>query len=267
MIQSQMTSDLDYNLFKRKVKESFGLDLEAYKRQQMERRLRAVMERRGASDFRTYFSLIQKDTDLLNEFLDRMTINVSELFRNPEHFEVLEKRVLPDLLAKNKNLKLWSAGCSFGGEAYSLAILLDELAPTGKHSILATDIDEKMLARALEGVYYASEIRNVSKVRLSKYFQQTQDGWKVIDKLRRMIRFCRHDLLKDNFETGFHLIACRNVVIYFTDKAKSELYERFYRSLTPGGYLFVGGTERIHAHAQIGYENPYHFFYRKPEVF
>ncbi len=253
-------------MFRRKVKAAYGLDLDAYKRAQMERRLRATMERCGASTFQQYFSLLQRSTGLLDEFMDRVTINVSELFRNPEHFEVLRTAVLPRLLNKTRHLRLWSAGCSCGAEAYTLAILLDESARDGKHSILATDIDDKMLARAREGLYQEHEVRSVSHARLIRYFERAPGGWRARDELKRMISFQRHDLLKDSFHSGFDLIVCRNVVIYFTDEAKSLLYQRFYSSLRPGGYLFVGGTERISGFGEMGYESAFPFFYRKPEL-
>lgn len=259
-------AELDYSAFKRKVKLAYGLDLEAYKRTQMERRLRATMERCGANTFQQYFGMIQDSKALLDEFLDRVTINVSELFRNPEHFEVLRRTVLPELLRRTPDLRVWSAGCSCGAEAYTLAILLEETGQSGKHSILATDIDDRMLARAREGLYQEHEVRNISGPRLAKYFERTQSGWKAGDGLKALISFQKHDMLKDAFRFGFDLIVCRNVVIYFTDEAKSALYQRFYRSLKPSGYLFVGGTERIAGCSEIGYENPFPFFYKKPGV-
>ena len=266
MEREEILADLDYNMFKRKVKASYGLDLDAYKRPQMERRLRATMERCGATTFQKYFTLMQQSKPLLDEFLDRVTINVSEMFRNPEHFDVLRKHVLPALLERHDRLKVWSAGCSCGAEAYTVAVLLDELAPKGRHSILATDIDDRMLERARAGVYEEHEIRSVSATRLAKYFEENGGRWRVKDELKRMITFSKHDLLKDAFSTGFDLILCRNVVIYFTDEAKAVLYQKFYRSLAPGGYLFVGGTERVAGSAEIGYESTFPFFYRKPEA-
>lgn len=224
------------------------------------------MEQCGARSFQHYYALMETDRELLEHFLDRVTINVSELFRNPEQFEVLRARVLPELLESRGELGIWSAGCSYGAEPYSLAILLAELSPDGRHSILGTDMDDKMLARARDGVFGKQDVRGVSKARLSKYFERTQEeGYKAKSLLKDMISFRRHNLLTDRFRTGFDLILCRNVVIYFTDEAKSVLYRRFYGSLRPGGHLFVGGTERIAHHNDIGFENTIPFFYRKPD--
>ncbi|MFQ3549956.1 MAG: protein-glutamate O-methyltransferase CheR [Armatimonadota bacterium] len=261
---SDRTSDNDFNIFKKKVKASFGLDLEAYKRPQMERRLRANMEKVGVDSFAKYFLLLEKDEKLLNDFFDRVTINVTELFRNPEQFEVLRTKVLPELLASNKNLNIWSAGCSLGAEAYTLAILAKEASPSGKHSILATDIDDRMLARARAGIFSDLEMKNVSKARQFKFFKTVENGFEATNEIKSIITFRKHDLLKDRFSAGYDLIVCRNVVIYFTDETKYDLYRKFFNSLRPGGYLFVGGTERITDYSDIGFENSFPFFYRKP---
>lgn len=262
--EQNVAAELDFSAFKRKIKASYGLDLEAYKRPQMERRLRANMEKCGADTFQQYYSIMQRDSNVADEFVDRLTINVSELFRNPDQFETLKTKVLPELLAHKPSLSVWSAGCSYGAEPYTLAILLDEVAPNGRHKILATDIDDRMLARAREGVFQESEMRGVSRARISKYFSQTPNGYAASDTLKKWLNFQKHNLLETQFRTGFDLILCRNVVIYFTDETKASLYERFYESLGPGGYLFVGGTERINEAGKIGFESRVPFFYRKP---
>ncbi|MEN6581470.1 MAG: protein-glutamate O-methyltransferase CheR [Armatimonadota bacterium] len=258
-------AEIDFDTFKRKVKLTYNLDLDAYKRPQMERRLRANMERCGAQTFQQYYSMMQTDNTLRDEFLDRVTINVSELFRNPDQFETLRTKILPELIkGAQSGLSVWSAGCSYGAEPYSLAVLLDEAAPGVHHNIHATDIDDKMLARAQNGVFQTQEMRNVSSPRLVKYFEPVSGGYMASNVLKKMITFRKHNMLNDAFRTGYDLILCRNVVIYFTDETKSALYQRFFKSLRPGGCLFVGGTERIADSNEIGYENQIPFFYRKP---
>lgn len=264
--QQDLLAEMDFNSFKRKVKLAYGLDLNAYKRPQMERRLRANMDRCGAKTFQQYYTFMQKDATLAEDFLDRVTINVSELFRNPDQFEVLRTKVLPVLLEEKRGLSCWSAGCSYGAEPYTLSVLLNELSPTGRHSILATDIDDKMLARAQRGVFADYEMKNVSSARMSKYFQAVSEGYEAKSLIKNTIRFSKHNLLESNFSTGFDLIICRNVVIYFTDETKAILYKKFFQSLRPGGYLFVGGTERITSYSETGYESIFPFFYRKPKL-
>lgn len=265
MRQSQADIDnLDFEAFKRKVWAAYGIDLNAYKRQQMERRLRANMLRYGVSTFQQYYSVLQSDNALLDEFLDRITINVSELFRNPVQFETLNTNILPKLLAETSHLFAWSAGCSCGAEAHTLAILLDELASDRHHKVLATDIDDKMLARCAAGVYREHEMRGVSRQRIAKYFDKRPEGYVAKAVLRHQIMCKKHNLLEERFGHGFDLILCRNVVIYFTEETKTRLYARFLEALRPGGYLFVGGTERISNCADIGFENDAPFFYRRP---
>ena len=264
--QNNNLDELDFSAFKRKVKMFCGIDLEAYKRPQMERRIRANMDKCGARSFTDYFSSMQKNSQLMDEFIDRVTINVSEAFRNPEQFDVLRNKVLPELLSKFGNLTIWSAGCSCGAETYTLAILLDEISPKGRHSILGSDIDDRMLARSSKGIYYPHEMRAVTKERAQKYFDILPDGsYQVKSFLKKNITFKKHDMLTDRFPGRNALIVCRNVVIYFTDETKRILYTNFYNSLLPGGFLFVGGTERIANHDSIGFENKIPFFYRKPQ--
>jgi chemotaxis protein methyltransferase CheR len=138
----------DFEQFKQQLKKRAGLDLDQYKFEQTYRRIYTMMERAGYRKFTDYLIYLASDEARLREFIDRLAINVSELFRNPEQFQILKNEVLPELLRGNAHLKLWSAGSSYGAEAYSLAILLHELAPNRGHQILGTDIDQEVLERA-----------------------------------------------------------------------------------------------------------------------
>jgi len=255
--------DLSYSYFQRRVMRLAGIDLTAYKSQQMRRRLGTLLARNKVSSLMEYAKLLEQPAKL-QEFLDFFTINVSEFFRIPEKFAYLEKTVLPALMARGRELRVWSAGCSNGAEPYSLAIILDEMAPTGRWSILATDVDRTTLARAQRGDRYTpADVRNVSPARLSRYFERDGEGYRVKDTLKRRIQFKVHDLLRDPYESGYHLILCRHVVIYFTEEAKEVLYRRFHESLVDGGVLFVGGTEIIPRAREIGFESMAVSFYRK----
>jgi chemotaxis protein methyltransferase CheR len=256
--------DLDYELFVRRIKQRSGIDLGAYKRPQMERRLRALITQAGAASFADYLVMLEKDPALWEAFRKRMTINVSEFFRNEDKFEELASRLLPDLAKSFQPLRIWSAGCSYGAEAYSLAILLEEMGAVGRGArILATDVDDQMLARARTATFAEADLKNVNRLRRCKFLKQGPDGWRVSDRIKTAVEFRHHDLLRDRFESGFHLICCRNVVIYFTDEAKAELYRKFWHSLSVGGILFIGGTEHIFDARAIGLEPVSAFFYRK----
>ena len=259
-----MVDDKDWELFKKKFKNKASIDLNDYKPAQMQRRISNLMSRYGARTYVDFFNLLDKDARLYKEFIDYMTINVTEFFRTPEKFSELETKVLPELLANNSKLNIWSAGCSVGAEPYSLAMILKDMTPTAKHRILGTDLDVEMLAKAKGGVYTSTEFKNISTNRAAKYFKHTNGNYAIDDDIKSRIEFKQHNLLLDKFENGFDLILCRNVVIYFTEEAKDGLYRRFLSALKPGGVMFVGGTEAIFNFRDIGFVNYLPFFYRKP---
>ncbi|MHB8992427.1 MAG: CheR family methyltransferase [Chloroflexota bacterium] len=255
--------DLAYSFFQRRVQRLTGIDLGAYKSQQMRRRLGTLLARSKTATLFEYAKMLDQP-ERLQEFLDFFTINVSEFFRIPDKFEYLASHVLPGLLSRTRELRVWSAGCSNGSEPYSLAILLEELAPMGRWSILATDVDRTTLARAQRGDKYApADLRNVGERRLARFFERDENGFRVKESLKQRVKFKAHDLLKDPFESGFHVILCRHVVIYFTEEAKDALYRRFADSMVDDGVLFVGGTEIIPRAKEIGFETMAVSFYRK----
>jgi chemotaxis protein methyltransferase CheR len=257
--------DAGYAFFQRKVLRLTGIDLSAYKSQQMRRRLGTLLSRNRVTNVLEYSKLLDQPAKL-QEFLDFFTINVSEFFRIPEKFQYLEKQVLPELLRRGgREVRVWSAGCSNGAEPYSMAMILDEIAPLGRWSVLATDVDRTTLARAQRGDKYTpADLRNVGDRRLAKYFEpETAGSYRVKDSLKKRVHFKVHDLLRDPFESGFQLILCRHVVIYFTEEAKDTLYKKFSDSLEEGGVLFVGGTEIIPRARDVGFEPMSVSFYRK----
>ena len=257
-------SDKDWDLFKTKLYSKSGINLNDYKPAQMQRRIGNMMTRNGASGYLEFFGKLENNPKLYKEFIDFLTINVTEFFRTPEKFDELEKRVIPDLLKMSTKLNIWSAGCSIGAEPYSIAIMLNEINSQGRHRILATDLDVEMLAKAKQGSYTANELKNIPSARLAKYFTQADGIATIKPDIKSKVEFQRHNLLMDKFETGFDLILCRNVVIYFTEEAKDALYRRFFAALKPGGVLFVGGTEAILNFRDIGFQHYLPFFYRKP---
>ncbi|MCL4515090.1 MAG: protein-glutamate O-methyltransferase CheR [Firmicutes bacterium] len=261
-------NETSYVEFKRKILKKSGIDLSSYKQQQMQRRINALMETLGVKTYEEYFRLLEENQQRYQEFLKRLTINVTEFMRNPERFGELETEILPALLAKSGKLKIWSAGCAIGAEPYSLAILLQDLDPKGSrqgnHRILATDVDRQVLEKARQGIYATSELRNLSPARLAKYFTKVgPDSYQVTEDLKKLVDFRQHNLLTDSFENDFDLILCRNVVIYFTEDAKDKLYHRFYDALKTGGVFLVGGTEPLLRYRDFGFECLFSTFYRK----
>lgn len=251
--------------FKAAILERTGIDLNAYKERQMLRRIRTLISMRGADDFASYLDLITGDPDCYREFLERITINVSEFFRNPEHFRELREQYLPLLLTDRRQLKIWSAGCATGEEPYSLAMLVAEDIPGQVIQVLATDLDKEVLEEAKTGRYPAARLKNIPADLRDRYFSPEGDSYVVRPALKLRVRFQRHDLLRDPYDANFDLILCRNVVIYFTEEAKAILYARFAKALRPGGILFTGATEQIFQPQQYGLQSIAPFFYRRPE--
>jgi chemotaxis protein methyltransferase CheR len=252
--------------FKAAILKRTGIDLNAYKERQMLRRISTLMSMRGVDDFASYLRLLDNDPDCLREFLERITINVSEFFRNPERFKELTERYFPLLLAGGRRqLKVWSAGCAAGEEAYSLAILLLENVPGQLLPVLATDLDKEALKEAEAGRYPSARLKNVPPELKQRYFIVDGDFYTVRPTVKALVKFQRHDLLRDPYDTDFDLILCRNVVIYFTEETKETLYTRFARALRPGGILFTGATEQIFQPQRYGFKSIAPFFYQRLE--
>ncbi|MDH7576335.1 MAG: protein-glutamate O-methyltransferase CheR [Bacillota bacterium] len=254
---------MDFEVFIRKIGKFTGIDLTNYKRPQMERRINSLMRAQGFDNYLEYLAALEKNPVQLEKFLNHLTINVSEFYRNPPQWEIFKTRILPELLKTNPRLKTWSAGCATGEEPYTLAIILREHVSAPLPRILATDIDEKALAKAKAGVYQEKSISNIPKAQLVQYFSRVGETYQIKDEIKKLVNFQRHDLLKDPFDTFFDLILCRNVVIYFTEDAKELLYKRFRDALRPGGVLFTGSTEQIFQASQLGLEAMASFFYRR----
>lgn len=243
---------------------ALNVDLSGYKRPQMERRINTLMRSLNIKNYDDFIRTMQKDKEIYERFMKHITINVSEFFRNNSQWKVLETKILPELLKKSPILRIWSAGCSTGEECYSLAMLLSERFPQGRHSIWATDFDRNVLMNSKEGYYLKKNIVGIPEVYLKKYFDIFEEGYKAKDSLKKMIKFDHHNLLRDKFPQNYDLILCRNVVIYFTEKTKFELYKRFFSALRSQGVLFTGSTEQIIQAKEIGYESAALFFYRRP---
>jgi chemotaxis protein methyltransferase CheR len=266
--------EIIYSNIKIRVKKLLNIDLNQYKSEQMQRRLDSWLVRMGQKDWDQYFHIVAADQKELSKFRDYLTINVSEFFRDQDRWTTLRSKIIPALakeaLKKTEPgqkgaLKIWSAGCSNGSEPYSLAILLDELTSVkNSHYILATDLDRTILAKArARGPYTADDTRNVLSDQRSKYFDPGGPPYFVKDVISKRVTFKEHNLLVDNFEKGFDMIVCRNVIIYFTLEAKAELYKKFNAALRPGGILFLGGTEIIPRPADIGFTNLGGSYYQK----
>ena len=255
----------DYEWFKQKVYSMTQIDLNAYKERQMKRRIDTLIAKNKYSGYDTYVTGLTQDQSLFEEFVNYLTINVSEFYRNPEQWRLLTDEVYPMLMERfGKQLKIWSAACSTGDEPYSLAMSLSKYIPINQIRIFATDIDKQVLAKAKVGLYTGKSIEAVPDIYKAKYFQRVGPSEQISEEVKRCVEFKQHNLLKDTYPTNCHLIVCRNVLIYFTEEAKEEIFKRFYDALCPGGILFIGSTEQIVNYKEIGFIRNSSFFYQKP---
>jgi chemotaxis protein methyltransferase CheR len=248
------------------VRRLCGVDLLQYKRGQMERRVRTFAQRRGTPDLAAYGARLKADKEELDAFLDRVTINVSHLWRHEDQWVALGKTILPELAEKGR-VRCWSAGSSYGAEAFTLAAIAKDSIPHARVEIQGTDLDRRMVERARKGYFTAEDARTAPPALLKKWFDPADEGgWQAKPELMRMTRFEVGDLLRMPVQAGrFDLIMCRNTVIYFTEEVRDALHARLATALAPGGYLVVGTSERVADPRALGLTSPFHFIYRKNE--
>lgn len=256
---------MDYEQFKTQVYKLTKIDLSSYKEKQMKRRIDSLIARHKYENYDQYVDAIKKDAVLFEEFVNYLTINVSEFWRNPEQWDVLEKKVLPELIKEaNGPLRIWSAACSTGDEPYSLVMLLSKFMPLNRIRIIATDIDKQVLEKARVGLYSQKSIAGLPDEFKNKYFTKVGlSNYQISEDIKKCVEFREHNLLNDTYPSKLDLIVCRNVLIYFTEEAKEEIYKKFNAALRSGGSLFVGSTEQIMNYRELNYSSSHSFFYRK----
>lgn len=252
---------LDINELCDYVLKEFRIKLAAYKEVQMHRRIEFFISKTPAKTTREFIELCKKDKDIKKQFLDLITINVTEFFRNIDIFLQI-KDVFNKFLPKKNFYMIWSSACSNGSEPYSIAMILETIN-IHNYKILATDIDENVLRYAENGIYKEDEVIGVPNYYLIKYFNKHGKDFEIKDFIRDKVIFKRHDLILDEFPENFDLILCRNVVIYFKKEEKMKIYNKFYNSLNNNGVIFIGATENIYDYKQIGFNKLGIFFYQK----
>ncbi|MCR4430652.1 MAG: protein-glutamate O-methyltransferase CheR [Tepidanaerobacteraceae bacterium] len=255
-----------YKDFTGQIKDLCKIDLSEYKEKQMKRRIESLIKRNGLSDYNSYFNLLKNSDNHLKEFLDYITINVSEFFRNPTQWIVLENEILPTLISKKKKLKIWSSACASGEEPYSVALLLAKMGILTNADVIATDIDTRALEDARAGVYPIKSVVNIPAQLLDRYFIRKDDIFILKEEIKKRVSFSVLNLLNDKFPRDCDLIICRNVMIYFTEEAKDKLYKKFYDAMLDEGILFVGSTEQIITPQKYGFVGIKSFFYKKVKL-
>lgn len=260
---------MDYEEFKKAFYRQSKINLDLYKEKQMKRRITSLVEKNGFTSFMTFYEAMLKDKELYDTFINYLTINVSEFYRNPDQWELLERVIIPMLIKRKgnaENIRIWSSACSTGDEPYTIVMLLAKFMPLSKIKIIATDIDMGAIAKAKQGIYPDRSVKDLPDELLQKYFTVINGNlYRISDEVKRCVDFRQLNLLEDPYPKDMDLIVCRNVLIYFTEEAKQFIYESFNRSLVPDGILFLGSTEQIIGCTRYGLRPIQTFFYQKTQ--
>jgi len=251
----------EFNLISRYIHRVSGILLDQTKAYLIESRLGRLVEEMGLSSYRALYEKVRFDSSktLERKIIDAITTNETLFFRDASPFQLLQHKILPDLIDRRSgkssgllpiSIRIWSAGCSTGQEVYSIAIVLKELLPDLRKfriKLLGTDISDSAVAQASYGQYSKFEIeRGLPRDKLLKYFNANGNHWKVKDEIRAMATFKKQNLMESFLGLGrFDIIFCRNVAIYFTLEDRKKLFEKIANSLEGDGYLIIGASESL----------------------
>lgn len=249
----EMTAD-EYNRFRLMLEKNSGIMLGQGKEYLVTSRLRRLMERESINSITELMTAMERNRNLQETVIDAMTTNETLWFRDEHPYRIFREKLLPEIAAQRRPLKIWSAACSTGQEPYSLSMEIEEYKKRNPgqlmagERILATDISPSSLAAAKEGVYQQLAIRRgMNDIHLKNYFDEDSDGrWRIRQNVRGRVEFRIQNLQQSFAMLGkFDIIFCRNVLIYFSAELKTDILRRMHASLNPGGYLMLGASEAL----------------------
>ncbi|MGA9380065.1 MAG: protein-glutamate O-methyltransferase CheR, partial [Phormidium sp.] len=248
---SNMTpQDPDFEALLQYLKGNRGFDFTGYKRPSLMRLMKKRIQRVGVENYNEYLDYLEVHPGELNELFDSLLLNVTTFFRDPAAWEVLNQEIIPKILGakpNNEPIRVWSAGCASGEEAYTIAIVLAEALGTeafkNRVKIYATDLDEDALNQGRQAVYSPKILQNFPAELLSKYFETSGNNYVFRTELRRCVIFGRHDLVHDAPISRLDLLVCRNTLMYFNADTQVRILSRFHFALNDTGFLFVGKAE------------------------
>jgi chemotaxis protein methyltransferase CheR len=252
-------TDEEFGLLRSLIYKRFGINLTDQKRSLLVGRLQKVLRQTGHTSFKSYYDALLEDSteQALSQLVDRISTNHTYFYREKSHFDFFIETALPRLKPvlerqNNRDIRIWCAGCSSGEEAYMLLMLLREYLGSQYSrwdgGILATDISSRVLDVARRGIYAEDRLRMLPEHLRRKYFRQLSGGqYEVVDDLRQEATFRRFNLMNDvfPFKKPFHIIFCRNVMIYFDDPTRKTLVAKFHKHTADGGYFFLGHSETL----------------------
>lgn len=250
--------DSEFQKFRHYVRDVSGINLHEGKKALLKARLGKIIRQRNFRSFGEYYDHVVNDKSgyELITLLNSISTNLTHFFREPQHFDFLTKKALPEILktkGPSKSIRFWCAGCSSGEEAYSIAIAVSEALDhmeNGRFKILATDLSTEALTSASAGIYEGKKLNTIPYDLKRRYFQKGENRWKgyfrAKKEVREKITFQRLNLMEEfQLRESFHVIFCRNVMIYFDDPAKEVLVGKLYQHLANRGYLFIGHAESL----------------------
>ena len=245
--------DLGVNAILRLLREAYGIDFSHYKASTVTRRIERRLALNRSIDLDTYVEQLRSNPRELNSLYEDLLIGVTRFFRDEETFEVLEQRIIPEILDRAKGdghddqIRVWIPGCATGQEAYSVAILFHEQFAARRRpvnlKILATDVHKASLEVASAGIYSEQQVAGISPQRLERFFTLKRNGYQISQTLRESIVFAPHNLIRDSPFTKMDLITCRNMLIYLQPHAQKTVFTLFHFALKAGGFLFLGSSE------------------------
>lgn len=249
-------TDKEFMELSKYIKSNYGIYLKEEKKTLVTGRLQSILVENNCLNFTEYFKLLQSDKTgkMATKLMNKITTNHTFFMREWDHFEYFRDKVLPNLegTVKDKDLRIWSAGCSSGEEPSTLAMILNDHFAKEKMwwdtKVLATDLSDEILHKAKSGVYSNEQLDSMPLLWRTNYFRKVNNENSVLaDKIKKEIIYRKFNLMDKPFpfKKKFHVIFCRNVMIYFDNKTKVELVNKFYELTEPGGYLFIGHSESL----------------------
>lgn len=268
----QGLTDKEFDLIREYTKNHYGINLTIEKKSLVYSRLKSVIDKKGFNNFTEYYQYLTEDKTGVEAvtFIDKITTNHTFFMRETDHFDYLYNNVFPFIedTVKDKDIRTWCAGCSSGEESYYIEILLDMYFKNKGNwntELLATDISTLVLEKAIKGVYTKQQIKLLPDNFKSNYFEEINSNQvRVIENIRKKLTYRKFNLMEPKFpfKKKFHVIFCRNVMIYFDDLTKEQLVNKFYDLSEKGAYLFIGHSETLN-NIKTEYEYIMPAIYRK----
>jgi chemotaxis protein methyltransferase CheR len=244
---SEFLENTAFQKIKRLMQDNAGLNCSGYRDEYLKRRFEIRLKATGTNSYGRYLVYLRRNPDEYKNLLNDLTINFTTFFRDSDVYVYLENFLLPKLFQSKNPVRIWSAGCASGEEPYSLSILVHKILgknlDTHPVTIFASDIDNDALSKASLGCYHSRQLSTLNQPLIEQFFTKDDEGYRVKDFVRQIIRFEQFDLMKPTTHQGLDLILCRNVMIYFSKEGQQHIHMGFYNALKDGGYFITGKSE------------------------